>query len=65
MKELMKIKTALLVDYASAIGQLMFYKGSNGEAINILCAGYQNVFYMIMYIASRTLLWTNLRRFRV
>ncbi len=56
MRELMNLKTAPRVDYAAAIGQLMFYNGSNGEAINILSAGYQNVLCMVMDLARRTVL---------
>ncbi|MBR4195440.1 MAG: AAA family ATPase [Synergistaceae bacterium] len=56
MKELINLKTAPRVDYAAAIGQLMFYNGSNGEAINILSVGYQNVLCMMMDLARRTVL---------
>ena len=34
----------------------MFYNSSNGEAINILSAGYQNVLCMMMDLARRTVL---------
>ena len=56
MRELMNLKTVPRVDYAAAIDQLMFYNGSNGEAVNILSAGYQNVLCMIMDIARRSVL---------
>lgn len=56
MQKITGSKEALRVDYAATIGQLMFYDGSNSEAINILSAGYQNILCMIMDLARRAVL---------